>query len=224
MHRRRDRFDLPHQRPFLHPLIITPEVDMPCGASDQGGAGQTHIRGEVRALSTPQRGAEPNDACGGPVYCVGSVDRVRAADATARPRFFARRPEEISALLSAFYSKYLDFERYLTSPAIDVTPTGNLQGVAAKNIARADFIRYAIAMMNGFKVRLTQIQCSLGQGESRGGEGLAASKALIAEALGGLDGAIAQWTEWLRACGEPPDLGITNAATSNACPIFASTP
>jgi hypothetical protein len=191
------------------------EVDMPGGAS--GHHGQTcigcdgpHIGGQLPPLATPQRVAEPRDGSGELDVFIVSRGRERAADATARPEFFARRPDGISALLAAFHSRYLDFERYLASPAINVTPTdvamaqatGTPHRLAAKNIARANFIRYTIAMMNGFKVRLAQIQYVLGQGARQGGEGSAASGALVAKGLVDLDRAIAQWTDGLKACQE----------------------
>jgi hypothetical protein len=190
------------------------EVDMTGGAS--GHDGQTYFGydgptfARIPPLSMPQRVAEPK--CGSVEldFFIGSMECDKAADATTRPKFFAQHPDEISALLSAFYSKYLDFERYLTSPAINVTPadfamtqtTGDLQVLRAKNIARVNFIRYTIAMMRGFKLRLAQIQYLLGSGANNGGDGSSVSRALVAKGLADLDRAIAQWTQGLNTCQE----------------------
>ncbi|MGA2128797.1 MAG: hypothetical protein ABSG76_21915 [Xanthobacteraceae bacterium] len=135
------------------------------------------------------------------------------ARTAARPEFIPRRPDEIAALLSAFRSRYREFERYLASPAVNVTPsdlavvraTGDPQGLAAKTIARVEFIQYILAMMNGFKVRLVQIQWSLGRDASDGGQGPTASRELVADGVADLNGAIEKWSEGVKICREALD-------------------
>jgi len=184
---------------------------MPGRASSRGDDGPTCVGNDgpwmteqPHSLSAPPRAVEPRRGADQPDHSIGWTEHARAAPL----EFIPRRPGEIAALLSAFRSRYLEFERYLTSPAVNVTPTdlamvqatGHPQGLRAKRIARVDFIQYAIAMMNGFKVRLAQIQCSLGRDPRHGGEGLAASRGLVAEGLADLNGAIEQWTEGLKTC------------------------
>ena len=186
---------------------------MPGRASSRGDDGRTCVgndgswmREQPHPLSAPPRVVEPRCGTGESDLSVGSMER-RAAE------FIPRRRDEIAALLSAFRSRYREFERYLASPAANVTPTdlavaratGHPQGLTAKNIARVDVIEYLLAMMNGFNVRLAQIQGSLGRDASDGGAGLIASRELVAGGLADLNGAIAQWTEELKVCQEALD-------------------